>query len=92
MKKEAELAWEFFYEGLLRPWRDNRRLTDIKWDLMIYVGRYQGFDGLFTMSVVEDREAATFGSKLAIVFNQREATRQLMVFYQKDTYSLFLQD
>ncbi|KAF4153200.1 hypothetical protein CNMCM6069_001093 [Aspergillus lentulus] len=92
MKKEADLARQFFYEGLQRPWRENRRLSDIERDPMIYVGRYQGFNDLFTMTVVADREAAGSDGKLDVVFNHNGASRRKLVFYRKDTYSFLLQD
>ncbi|GFF80553.1 hypothetical protein IFM47457_05212 [Aspergillus lentulus] len=44
-----------------------------------------GGQALPKMSVVEDREAASFGSKLAVVFDQRGATRRLLVVYWKDS-------
>lgn len=92
VKTEVDLAQRFFDEGLLRPWKENRRLTDAKRDPLIYVGEYRGFRGLFTLSVISDTAPPGSGSKLALVFNHRKASTRRLVYFRKDVYSFFPED
>ncbi|GIJ90601.1 hypothetical protein Asppvi_009562 [Aspergillus pseudoviridinutans] len=92
MKMEADLARRFFYEDLLKPWKENQRLSDAKRDPMIYVGEYCGFDGLFTLSIIADMAPGDSDGELAVVFNHRQASRRPLIFYRKDTYSFFFED
>ncbi|THC96299.1 hypothetical protein EYZ11_004204 [Aspergillus tanneri] len=93
VKMEVDLAKRFFYEDCLRPWKENRRITDAERDdPRIYIGEYQGFNGVFTLSVVADWGWEGFKGKLALIFNSRSASRRRLEFYRKDTYSFFSED
>ncbi|KAL3481758.1 beta-lactamase/transpeptidase-like protein [Aspergillus californicus] len=85
--KEAELNRSRPTNELLRPWMANRREEDHERDRIIYVGEYKGFGDLFTLAISAGQD-----TRLVVTFNYRERTRSELVFFKKDTYSLFTGD
>lgn len=93
VKKEAELQRKSFEEKIMRPWRDNQRRTDTRREPQVYVGEYRGFNGLFTLDVIGEKELANpEGCQQSVIFNGRKATKLPLTFFRKDTYSFLPQD
>ncbi|KAL2808470.1 beta-lactamase/transpeptidase-like protein [Aspergillus granulosus] len=87
--KEAELAGNHYWRKIEQPWEENRRAQSPKRDPLLYAGEYLGFRGLFTLSIFV-RSSDSREPKLAVIFNNDEASECPLIFYKTDTYS-FLQ-
>jgi hypothetical protein len=85
-KKEAKLS-RTGLKDVLDLWVANRRAEDLEHERGLYVGEYEGFDGLFIVSI--SASGTGENAQLAVIFNHGERTRKELVFFRKDTYSFF---
>jgi CubicO group peptidase (beta-lactamase class C family) len=92
MKMEAALAKNSFTEKFLQPWKREKRDDDHERDRMIYVGEYQGFNGLFALTIFADQKQRDSDVKLFVRFNHHRASVRSLLFFQTDVYSFLPQD